>query len=73
MRITGASLDQPRWPTERRVQQHRLLPELGLGAVVLMNLEEQPADLMWLGAINTALGVPVDTPRYRPAGTGVGG
>lgn len=41
-------------------------PELGVGAVVLMNLEEQPADLMWLGAINTALGVPVDTPRYRP-------
>lgn len=41
-------------------------PELGVGAVVLINLEEQPADLMWLGAINTVLGVPVDSPRYAP-------
>ncbi len=41
-------------------------PELGIGAVVLTNLEEQPADLMWLGAINTALGIAVDSPRYEP-------
>lgn len=42
------------------------VPELGVGAVVLCNLEEQPADMIWLGTINALLGQPLDTPRYEP-------
>ncbi len=43
------------------------VPELRVGAVVLTNLEDQPADLIWQGAINTLLDLPVDRPRYQPA------
>ena len=42
------------------------IPELRVGAVVLSNLEDQPADLIWQGAINTVLDLPVDRPRYQP-------
>ena len=42
------------------------VPELGVGAVVLTNLEDQPADLIWLSAIAGLLGLPPGTPRYAP-------
>ncbi len=42
------------------------VPELGVGGVVLTNLEDQPAELVWLGAVNTLLGLPAGTPRYAP-------
>lgn len=42
------------------------VPELGVGAVVLTNLEDQPADLIWLSAVATLLDLPPGTPRYAP-------
>lgn len=42
------------------------IPELRAGAVVLSNLEAQPAEMVWQGAINTLLDLPVDAPRYKP-------
>lgn len=42
------------------------IPELGVGAVVLTNLEDVPASLIWLAAMNTLLDLPVDTPAYAP-------
>lgn len=42
------------------------VPELGVGAVVLTNLEEQPADLIWQAAINTVMGLPPGQQRYAP-------
>ncbi len=40
--------------------------ELGIGAVVLSNLEEQPAEKLWLGAMNLLLRRDADRPRYQP-------
>lgn len=42
------------------------VPELGVGIVVLTSLEHQPADMIWLAAVNTILDLPLDTPRYAP-------
>jgi len=39
------------------------VPEAGIGAVVLTNVTRVPADAIWLMAINTALGLPVDQRR----------
>lgn len=42
------------------------VPELGVGFSVLTNLEHQPADMIALGAVNTLLDLPLDTPRFEP-------
>lgn len=42
------------------------VPELGIGFSVLTNLEHQPADKIALGAVNTLLDLPLDTPRFEP-------
>jgi CubicO group peptidase (beta-lactamase class C family) len=40
------------------------VPEAGLAAVVLTNVQYVPAASIWLGAINTALGLPLERQRY---------
>ena len=42
------------------------IPEAGIGAVVLTNLEDQPADHIWLAAVAGQLGLPPGVPRYTP-------
>lgn len=42
------------------------VPELGVGVVVLTNLENQPADRIWLAAVSSLLDLDPDTPRYTP-------
>jgi hypothetical protein len=43
------------------------IPELGIGAAVLTNLEDIPASLIWLAAMNTLMNLPAETPLYDPA------
>jgi CubicO group peptidase (beta-lactamase class C family) len=43
------------------------IPELGIGAAVLTNLEDIPASMIWLAAMNTLRGLPAGTPQYDPA------
>lgn len=40
-------------------------PEAGYSAVALTNLGKSPASLIMMGAMNAALGLPVDTPRVH--------
>jgi CubicO group peptidase (beta-lactamase class C family) len=42
------------------------IPELGVGAAVLTNLEDIPASMIWLAAMNALMGLPVGTPQYDP-------
>ena len=45
------------------------VPERNLSAVVLTNVAGVPAELIWQGLVNVALGLPVDAQRCRPEPT----
>ena len=41
-----------------------LVPKHKIGVAVLLNLEDKPVSRLWLAAVNTALGLELDTPYY---------
>ncbi|MEW6524859.1 MAG: hypothetical protein AB1445_15185 [Bacillota bacterium] len=44
------------------------VPEAGLSAAVLTNVSRVPADVIWQGAVNTALGLPLEQAPPVPPG-----